>query len=1294
LIFKIENMRKQFHLLAALICSSALSLHAWNTPTVNSPANNSNGWVGQTFDWSAVASSAGYQIEIDTVNTFSSPVRQRVTNAYINSSSSNTDTDESFGNLYFGKNYYWRVRAYITNDTSAWSATWLFQTRNYVTMTSPATASSQWSGLTLDWATHVGVSFYDMQCDTTPLFNSGALRTSTDAYINSSSSNTDTDEYLTGLYFGKTYYWRVRARNAVSTSAWSTPWTFVTRDYVTMTSPATASSQWTGLTLDWATHVGVSFYDMQCDTTPLFNSGALRTSTDAYINSSSSNTDTDEYLSGLYFGKTYYWRVRARNAVDTTVWSTPWTFVTRDYVTLTSPATASSQWTGLTLDWATHVGVSFYDMQCDTTPLFNSGALRTSTDAYINSSSSNTDTDEYLSGLYFGKTYYWRVRARNAVDTTAWTTPWTFVTRDYVTLTSPATASSQWTGLTLDWATHVGVSFYDMQCDTTPLFNSGALRSSTDAYINSVSSNIDTDEYLSGLYFGKTYYWRVRARNAVDTTAWTTPWTFVTRDYVTLTSPATASSQWTGLTLDWSTHVGVSFYDMQCDTTPLFNSPALRSSTDAYINSVSSNIDTDEYLSGLYFGKTYYWRVRARNAVDTTAWTTPWTFVTRDYVSLNTPANAQLNVNPAGVTLDWLAHTGVGSYQVQWDSINTYTSPVFQQATTAYINSVSSNTDTQRGSGALASNRVYFWRVRAWNAVDTSEWTERWFSTGTVQPVIPGVPVHVAPANNATSQPLSVLLDWNTSANAQSYDYQYATNPSFTGAITANTTASSATISGLSQSTYYYWRVRGVNGNIVSAWSTYWKFTTTGPLSAPLLISPANTSSNIALSGVSLVWNSVPNATQYEYQYSTDPTFVTGVQSGTSAITSASTGSLSSLTTYYWRIRATDGVSFSPWSASWSFQTELLLAAPSLISPANFTTGVTVGGVQLTWNTVANALQYEYAYSTDPSFASNVVSGLVTPTNTTTGALNTYTTYYWHIRAVNGSVYSPWSATWSFETALQLVAPALVSPADLSTNIPQGGTLLTWNSIANATGYEYEYTTDPSFASGVTSGATGSLSVSTATLQNQATYYWRVRGYNGSVFSPWSTVWSFTTDLQLVAPVLVSPADLSTGIVLTGTTLTWNTIANATAYEYEFSIDPSFATGVVSGTIGTTSVATGSLANATTYYWRVRGTNGNVFSPWSVVWSFTTDNTLGINSMVMNGLQVFPVPTNAVLTIRSNAGTTGIRLFDLAGNCVYTFACNNAAELQLDVTPFAAGTYLLEVNSSAGSSRTRIVIAH
>lgn len=1003
-------MNTKLTLLAVALFAFATSAFAWNTPTIASPSTGSNGWVGQTFDWNAVASSVAYQIQIDTLPGFNSPVVQRVTKAYINSSSGNTDTQHSFGNLYFGKTYYWRVRAYIANDTSAWS----------------------------------------------------------------------------------------------------TAYTFLTRDYVLMASPATASTTWTGVTLDWSAHTGVSYYDMQADTSPTFASPALRTSTDAYINSNSGNTDTDEFLTNLYFGKTYYWRVRTRNSVDTSAWSSPWTFITVDYVNLASPANAASTWTGVTLDWSAHTGVGFYQMQCDTSSLFNSPAFRTSTDAYINSNSGNTDTDEYLNNLYFDKTYYWRVRAYNTVDTCAWSTVRTFHTYNTVNLSSPANNASTWTGVTLDWSAHTGVLFYDMQCDTSLSFASPAVRSSTDAYINSNSGNTDTDQFLTGLYFGTTYYWRVRARNAVDTSDWSTVWIFNTYNTVNPASPATGSQQWTGLTLDWSSHAGVQYYDLQCDTSLSFASPAFRTTTDTYINSNSGNTDTEEYLNNLYFGTTYYWRVRARNGVDTSAWSTVWTFNTVDYVNLASPANGALNQNPAGITLDWSAHAGVATYQVQWDSINLYNSPVFMQANKTYINSNSGNSDTQNGSGALATNRVYFWRVRAWNAVDTSAWTERWFSTGTAVPTIPGTPVLVSPANMAVSQPVNLTLTWNSSANAQTYEYQYALNPSFTNASSATTAATSANLT-LPQSTLYYWRVRAVNGNVVSPWSTAWRFTTAGPMAAPLHISPADLSANISTSGITLDWDFVANANQYEYEYSTDNTFTSGVVSGITGATSVTTGALILQTTYYWRVRATDGVTYSPWSVAWSFTTEMQLAAPALISPANLSTGVLMTGVQLDWTSVPNATDYEYEYDTNAGFTSPV-AGSTTSLSAMTGALSNYTTYYWRVRAVNGNVVSPWSPVWSFETELQLAAPSLISPADLSTGISATGVTLDWSPDANAVSYDYEYSTTANFSANVTAGnVTSSLAV-TATLNALTTYYWRVRSVNGAVVSPWSVVWEFTTD--------------------------------------------------------------------------------------------------------------------------------------------------------------------------------------
>jgi hypothetical protein len=1256
-------------------------LRAWNTPSLSSPSNNSSGFIGTTFDWNAVVGSQSYQVEADTVIAFSSPHRQRATKTYINSSSSNTDTEHSFGNMYFGKVYYWRVRAYIPNDTSAWSTPRIFNTLDAVTLQSPSSATTQWTGLTLDWSAYANVSFYDVQCDTALSFNSPALRSSTNTYVNSSSSNTDTEEYFDNLYFGKTYYWRVRARTGYDTTQWGTIRNFITADFVTLTSPASASTQWTGLTLDWSSHTGVDFYDLQCDTSLQFNSPALRSSTDAYVNSSSSNTDTDQFFDNLYFGKTYYWRVRARNAVDTSAWSTIRNFITADFVTLTSPASASTQWTGLTLDWSSHTGVDFYDLQCDTSLQFNSPALRSSTDAYINSATSNTDTDEYFDNLYFGKTYYWRVRARNAVDTSVWSTIRNFITADFVTLTSPASASTQWTGLTLDWSSHTGVDFYDLQYDTSLQFNSPALRSSTDAYINSATSNTDTDEFLDNLYFGKTYYWRVRARNAVDTSAWSTIRNFITADFVTLTSPASASTQWTGLTLDWSSHTGVDFYDMQCDTSLQFNSPALRSSTDAYINSATSNIDTDEFLNNLYFGKTYYWRVRARNAVDTCSWSTVRNFITADYVNLTSPSNAAINQSVAGITLDWAAHTGIITYQLQIDTVNLYNSSLFQQFNKSYINSSSSNSDTQQGTGALIANRVYFWRVRAINGIDTSAWTERWFSTGNVPPVIPGVPALSSPANWATAQPVSLSLVWFSSANASTFEYELSASPNFTSfAASGSVTALNVAVSGLQASTTYYWRVRGRNGNTVSAWSAVWRFSTSGPPSLPVHVSPADAATGQSVAGVLLDWNASLNATDYNYEYATNVAFTSNVVSGNTTNTEILTAVLQPLTTYYWRVQASNGSFVTAWTTPWSFTTQQVLAAPSLVSPANATASVSVNGIALNWTTVSFANAYEYQYSTTASFSSNVVSGTLSSTTVATAALSPFTTYYWRIRATDGNVFSPWSTVWSYTTEQVLAAPSLVSPANTTASVSVSGAVLNWNAVSFATSYEYQYSTDATFNTGVVSGSVSLTTTTTAALNALTIYYWRIRATDGNVFSPWSVVWSFTTEQFINTPTLFSPADMSTGVPVTGATLVWNSVPNGLLYEYEYSTDPNFITGVVSGQTGATVAFPGTLLQLTTYYWRVRASDGVTFSSWSVVWQFTTDNTTGIADYDGNDVQLFPVPCNTQLVVQSATPINWLMLTDLSGRTMLFIDANNEMRIELSTADLPAGIYLLRTS--------------
>ena len=90
--------------------------------------------------------------------------------------------------------------------------------------------------------------------------------------------------------------------------------------------------------------------------------------------------------------------------------------------------------------------------------------------------------------------------------------------------------------------------------------------------------------------------------------------------------------------------------------------------------------------------------------------------------------------------------------------------------------------------------------------------------------------------------------------------------------------------------------------------------------------------------------------------------------------------------------------------------------------------------------------------------------------------------------------------------------PNLISPADGSTGISYLSTDLEWSSVTGATAYTYQYSEDNTFNSGIYSGTTGSLIETINNLNQTTTYFWRVRGQNTSGYSPWSTVWEFTTD--------------------------------------------------------------------------------------------------------------------------------------------------------------------------------------
>jgi hypothetical protein len=159
------------------------------------------------------------------------------------------------------------------------------------------------------------------------------------------------------------------------------------------------------------------------------------------------------------------------------------------------------------------------------------------------------------------------------------------------------------------------------------------------------------------------------------------------------------------------------------------------------------------------------------------------------------PANGSTNVD-APVKLRWKASSGATGYRVYLG----IGSPSFFDSTSA----TSLNVETATGT-------TYNWYVRAENNVGTSDRGETWtFTTSGPVCKTPAAPMLAAPG--AVLSGTSYDVGWATVANATEYTIEEATNPSFTGAASTQTSSTKLSLTkSVSASATWYYRVRARN---------------------------------------------------------------------------------------------------------------------------------------------------------------------------------------------------------------------------------------------------------------------------------------------------------------------------------------------------------------------------------------------------------------------------------------------------------------------------------------------------
>lgn len=519
-------------------------------------------------------------------------------------------------------------------------------------------------------------------------------------------------------------------------------------------------------------------------------------------------------------------------------------------------------------------------------------------------------------------------------------------------------------------------------------------------------------------------------------------------------------------------------------------------------------------------------------------------------------------------------------------------------------------------------------------------------SGGADCPTPPTRPTNATPGNGtlAASVTPSLCVTSSTQSGCEQpirYHFQISTSSSF--ALVTQENVAVPHTSGtscwqvpvnLAPATTYYWRVRAGNGSLWSAWSSTTSFATpnTPPLT-PTLNSPANGATVNARQPTLIVNNTTdPEGVTptYQFQVSLNSSFTSipaqasNVVQGAGGTTSWQVGSpLTNLTTYYWRVRASDGTYSSPWSSARTFIVNVSLTntpptTPTLSAPAN---GAAVATLTPTLRIVnstdanGNTITYQFElYDSSLTTLIQISSMLAQGSGTTTWTLATNLVdgayYRWRARAYDGQAWSGYMEPAGFRIVLANNPPTVPGPLTPTAGQPVYGHPITLvaNNATDPDGDPLYYlfrtcsdsllTAQVEISGNVAQQSPYTTYQSTANYQHNRRYWWTVRAFDGSAYSAWAPAQVFTHyDMALDAgevATLLYPVDGATEMSAHPTfEIGWSGDRDTIACTFEVSRDRDFVdlfdAGIVVGYSGSARwTPQRALENETIYYWRAK----------------------------------------------------------------------------------------------------------
>jgi Leucine-rich repeat (LRR) protein len=286
---------------------------------------------------------------------------------------------------------------------------------------------------------------------------------------------------------------------------------------------------------------------------------------------------------------------------------------------------------------------------------------------------------------------------------------------------------------------------------------------------------------------------------------------------------------------------------------------------------------------------------------------------------------------------------------------------------------------------------------------------------------------------------------------------------------------------------------------------------------------------------------------------------------------------------------------------------------PTLVAPEN--NSEQDRSVSFEWKEIEAAEFYQIRLAGVEDFSEVLADSMADSTGFEIQGLPYDSTIYWQVRPIVNDELGPWSDKWQFKTIekpdsgdnADPIAAKLKSPENGATEQPTNVSLK-WTAIASASAYELQLASDQNFSSIIVDKEVKSSSFQTSNLDNQVTYYWKVKPVISDEKTEWSEIYEFVTqpEAEKVPPVnLVSPEDGAKDLT-TSVTLEWQEISGISEYRVQLSTSSSFSSTVADESTNQLSFEVSSLEKEQSYYWRVQAIYDGDNKNWSTVRNFTT----------------------------------------------------------------------------------------